>query len=166
LEDFDGLYRASYQRIFGSLVVLTGNPTTAEDCAQETFLKAFNGWAKRKPEVPVEAWLHRIAINTAISHRRSERLREVGEVVRRLGRPQPMSTDTDLGTDLLRELRRLPPKQAAAIVLRHVHGYSNREIAFALGVPESTVATRLADGRRILRSRLRVYMPVVVRLPH
>jgi RNA polymerase sigma factor (sigma-70 family) len=55
--------------------------------------------------------------------------------------------------DLPRELRRLPPKQAAAIVLRHLHGYTNREIAGALGVPESTVATRLMMAKRRLRAR-------------
>lgn len=42
----------------------------------------------------------------------------------------------------------------AALVLRHLHGYSNREIGAALGVPESTIATRLADARRTLRARL------------
>ena len=55
---------------------------------------------------------------------------------------------------MLRELRRLPPKQAATIVLRHLHGYSNREIASVLGVPESTIATRLAAAKKTLRARL------------
>ncbi|MGA9774881.1 MAG: sigma factor-like helix-turn-helix DNA-binding protein, partial [Candidatus Dormiibacterota bacterium] len=93
--------------------------------------------------------------NVAISHRRRERLRQVGEVVRRLGHPPPPPDPTaDDGSLLTRELAALPPKQAAAIVLRHLHGYSNREIAAALGVPEQTVASRLAAAKRRLRSRL------------
>jgi len=52
----------------------------------------------------------------------------------------------------LRSLRRLPTKQAAALVLRHYHGYSNREIAASLGVPEATVASRLAKGRKRLQA--------------
>jgi len=48
----------------------------------------------------------------------------------------------------------LPAKQAAAIVLRHYHGYSNREIAYALGVPERTVASRLAAAKARLRRSL------------
>ena len=51
-------------------------------------------------------------------------------------------------------MRSLPPKQAAAIVLRHLHGYTNREIALALGVPERTVASRLIAARANLRNRL------------
>jgi len=55
---------------------------------------------------------------------------------------------------VIREIRRLPSKQAAVLVLRHLHGYTNREIASALGEPESTVAYRLMTAKRTLRSRL------------
>lgn len=154
-QDFDRLYQATYQRIFRSLVALTGSPAAAEDCTQEAFLKAFKNWKNWNRTAPAQAWVHRIAINTALSHGRRERLREVGELVRRLGRPrEPDPTEPGIGPDLLRELKRLPPKQAAAIVLRHLHGYSNREMAAILGIPESTVATRLSDAKKTLRARL------------
>ena len=42
-------------------------------------------------------------------------------------------------------------------VLRHLHGYTNREIASALGIPESTVASRLMEAKRALRARLPTY---------
>ena len=54
----------------------------------------------------------------------------------------------------MKALRRLPPKQAAVIILRHFHGYSNREIATSLGVPERTVASRLAAAKARLRESL------------
>jgi RNA polymerase sigma-70 factor (ECF subfamily) len=57
-------------------------------------------------------------------------------------------------SDLVTALRKLPPKQAAAIVLRHYHGYTNREIAISLGVPERTVASRLAAARTRLQQLL------------
>lgn len=153
--EFDRLYEATYPRILRTLATMLGDVAAAEDCTQDAFLKAFRSWHTWKQDAPVEAWLHRIAINVAISYRRRRALREVGELVRRLGRPeQPDPTDQALGGDLLHELRRLPAKQAAALVLRHLHGYSNREIAAALGVPESTVATRLMVAKRTLRARL------------
>jgi RNA polymerase sigma-70 factor (ECF subfamily) len=104
----------------------------------------------------VEAWLHRIAINVAVSDRRRFRLRQAGELVRRLGRPaaQPDPSALVEQSDLLRALRQLPAKQAAALVLRHYHGYSNREIAASLGVPEPTVASRLAAARKQLQGAL------------
>src|SRR2546430_3395442 len=77
------------------------------------------------------------------------RLREVGEVIRRLGRPglAPDPQEVVEHRDLATALAKLPPKQAAAIVLRHYHGYTNRAIAQALGIPERTVASRLADRK-------------------
>jgi RNA polymerase sigma-70 factor (ECF subfamily) len=135
---------------------LLGDRAAAEDCAQEAFERAFRGWKKWRPDAPAEAWLHRIAINVAISARRRDRLREVGAVLRRIGRPALPPDPAALAerSDLFKALRRLPPKQAAAIVLRHYHGYTNREIAESLGVPERTIASRLAAARKLLQVTL------------
>jgi RNA polymerase sigma-70 factor (ECF subfamily) len=154
--DFERLYRNSYRRIRGTLIVLVRDVATAEDCAQETFERAYRNWSRWRPDAPVEAWLHRIAINVAISDRRHQRLRDAGEVIRRLGRPA-LGPDPALvaeRSDLVRAVRKLPTKQAAALVLRHYHGYTNREIAAALGVPEQTVASRLAAARKELQAVL------------
>jgi len=153
-EDFDRLYEATYSRLLGTLIAVLRDRAAAEDCVQEAYLRAYQAWSRWQPDAPVEAWLHRIAINVAISHRRRERLREAGEVIRRLGLPAEPDPTEAATPELLRELRALPAKQAAALVLRYVHGYSNREIGHALGVPERTVASRLAAARSRLQSRL------------
>jgi RNA polymerase sigma-70 factor (ECF subfamily) len=155
-EDFDRLYRTSYGRLLGTLTGVLGDRTAAEDCTQETFVRAYRSWSRWRPEAPAEAWLHRIAINVATSYQRRQRLREIGEIVRRLGRPGSGPDPSLAGerSDLVRALRRLPPKQSAAIVLRHFHGYSNREIATVLGIPERTVASRLAAAKERLQQEL------------
>jgi len=155
--DFERLYRKTYRRILGTLITLVRDQATAEDCAQETFERAYRNWRTWKPEAPVEAWLHRIAINVAISDRRHQGLRQAGELVRRLGRPAPGLDPSVVAerSDLVRAMKKLPTKQAAALVLRHYHGYTNREIAAALGVPEQTVASRLAAARKQLQGVLR-----------
>ena len=153
-EDFDRLYEATYPRLFGTLVTLLRDRAAAEDCVQEAYVRAFRAWPRWRAEAPVEAWLHRIAINVAISYRRRERLLAVGRLVGRLGPPAVVDPTEAAHPDLLRELTALPPRQAAALVLRHLHGYSNREIAHALGVPERTVASRLAAARSRLQVRL------------
>ncbi|MHB8313735.1 MAG: RNA polymerase sigma factor [Candidatus Dormibacteria bacterium] len=150
--DFDRLYRDFRGRLLQTVTAIVGDPAEAEDCVQEAFERAYLAWAKFRPEAPAQAWLHRIAINVAISHRRRQAMRQVGETIRRLGRPE-VAPDVGVaaGTmDLLRGLQKLPPRQAAVIVLRHLHGYSNREIALSLGVPERTVASRLAAAKRRL----------------
>jgi RNA polymerase sigma-70 factor (ECF subfamily) len=151
--DFERLYRNTYRRIFGTLITLVRDRATAEDCAQETFERAYRNWASWRPDAPVEAWLHRIAINVAISDRRHQGLRQAGEMVRRLGRPAggPDPALVAERSDLIAAMKKLPTKQAAALVLRHYHGYTNRE---ALGVPEQTVASRLATARKHLQAVL------------
>jgi RNA polymerase sigma-70 factor (ECF subfamily) len=134
--------------------VILRNPAAAEDAAQEAYLRAFRGWKHWKQEAPAEAWIYRIALNVAFSHRRRERLHQVGEVIMRLGRPREPDPTGISEPDLVREIRALPPKQAAALVFRHVHGFTNREIGAALGIPERTVASRLAAAKSRLRARL------------
>lgn len=155
-EDFDRLYRSAYPRVYRTLVAILDDPAEAEDCAQEAFVKAFQAWERWRPDAPAEAWIHRIAVNRAISYRRSARLRSVGELLRRLGRPAGTADPAHVATkpDLLKALRSIPPKLAAAIVLRHYHGYNNREIAAALGVSERTIGSRLSQAAARLRPLL------------
>jgi RNA polymerase sigma-70 factor (ECF subfamily) len=155
--DFERLYHASYGKILGTLTAILGDRAAAEDCCQDAFERAFRNWSSWRPEAPAEAWVHRIAINASISYQRKMRLREVGEVIRRLGRPELVPDPQDLvdQRSLAEALTKLPPKQAAAIVLRHYHGYTNRAIARSLGVPERTVASRLAASKERMRGMLR-----------
>jgi RNA polymerase sigma-70 factor, ECF subfamily len=155
-EDFDRLYRSAYPRVFRTLVAILADPAEAEDCAQDAFVHGFKAWRRWRPDAPAEAWIHRIAVNSAISYRRRARLRSVGELLRRLGRPAHGADPAEVATqpNLLGALRTIPPKLAAAIVLRHYHGYNNREIAAALGVSERTVGTRLRQAAERLRDAL------------
>ena len=77
-------------------------------------------------------------------------------MVRRLGRPKPEPDPVEVaeGADLLAALRKLPPDLATAMVLRHYHGYSNRELGYVLGISERTIGSRLARARLKLRTEL------------
>ena len=152
-DDSDRLYRDSYPRILRTPVGVLGDRAAAEDCTQDAFVRAYQAWGTWRGDAPAEAWLHRIAMRVAISHRRHARLGTVTELIRRVGRPRDVApvSDAIVETDaFLAALRQLPAQQAAAIVLRHHHGYTSREIATSLGIPESTVASRLAHARQRL----------------
>ncbi|MHB8611951.1 MAG: RNA polymerase sigma factor [Candidatus Dormibacteraceae bacterium] len=155
--DFERLYQASYGKILGTVTAMLGDRAAAEDCVQDAFERAYKKWPTWEPIAPAEAWVHRIAINAAVSYQRKMRIREVGELIRRIGRPQ-LAPDPQVlveNRDIAAALAQLPPKQAAAIVLRHYHGYTNRAIAQALGIPERTVASRLAVAKARLREMLK-----------
>ncbi len=155
--DFERLYQASYGKIVGTITAMLGDRAAAEDCVQDAFERAYKKWPTWEPLAPAEAWVHRIAINAAVSYQRKMKIREVGEVIRRIGRPGSAPDPQVLveNRDIADALAKLPPKQAAAIVLRHYHGYTNRAIAEALGIPERTVASRLAVAKSRLRELLK-----------
>src|SRR5712691_6460690 len=138
VEDFDRLYRSSFNRVLYTLYGILGDRAAAEDCTHDAFVRAFKAWKTWKPDAPAEAWLHRIAINVAYTYARRRRLGEVGQLLRRLGRPEPGPDPAEVAetSDLFRALSKLSHEQAAVIMLRHHHGYTNREIAFAVGAPE------------------------------
>jgi RNA polymerase sigma-70 factor (ECF subfamily) len=150
--DFERLYKQSYDKILGGLTVVLSDRSAAEDCAQDAFERAFKKWPTWVPIAPPEAWVHRIARNAAVSYQRSRRIREVDEVIRRIGLPIERTQQDDGG--LAAALAQIPARQAQAVVLRHYHGYSNRTIARALGIPEGTVASRVRGGRARLRTML------------
>ena len=154
--DFDRLYRDCYPRLVRTVYAVVGEIAAAEDCVQDAFVKAYRAWPRFRPERPAEAWIHQIAINTAISYRRRQRLREVGEVIRRLGRPDAGRDPADdaMDRELVRALAALPVKLSVPFVLRHYHGYTNREIVALTGVAERTVGLRLAQARAQLQRRL------------
>src|ERR1700737_550828 len=85
--DFERLYQASYGKIVGTLIVMLGDRAAAEDCAHDAFERAFKRWPTWQPVAPAEAWVHRIAVNVAVSYLRKMRIREAGELIRRIGRP-------------------------------------------------------------------------------
>lgn len=155
--DFDRLYRDSYQRVLRTLVGMLGDPHAAEDCAQEAFVQAYRAWGRWRPDAPAEAWVHRIAVRVAISHLRQAKRRSLPQLLLTMGRQvdtMPLAESVAGSDALLRALAQLSPEQSGAIILRHHHGYSNRELAVALGIAESTVATRLAAARRRLAELL------------
>src|SRR5690348_3406057 len=155
-DDFDRLYRENYPRLLRTLYAITGDAAAAEDCVQEAFVKAWHAWPRFRPERAPEGWLHQIAVNTAISYRRRAKLRSVGEILRRLGRPAAGRDPGDAATasDLIDALAALPPRVAADFVLRYHHGFNNREIARLEGVSERTVGARLGQAREELARKL------------
>jgi RNA polymerase sigma-70 factor (ECF subfamily) len=146
------LYLGTHPRLVRTLTAVLGDAAAAEDCVQEAFVRAWKAWPRWRPEAPVEAWLYRIALNVAFSHRRRARLRQMTE---RLLRPSLGSSDVHILASPLREaLSRLPPREAAAVMLRHYHGYSRAETAQILGLTERAVSLRLERARDHLLKEL------------
>jgi RNA polymerase sigma-70 factor (ECF subfamily) len=146
--DFEAFYTATYQRLVGQLLVVTGSLQDAEDVVQEAFVRACGRWwYVRDYQVP-EAWVRRVALNLAASGLRRARRR--ARLLVRLGPAAEVPALSVEAVALTRTLRKLPLRGRQVLVLHHAVGLSVQEIARELGVPVGTVTARLSRARATL----------------
>jgi RNA polymerase sigma-70 factor, ECF subfamily len=149
---FVDFYLGSYRRIVGQLVAVTGSQAEAEDISQEAFLQAARRWSTVVDYDAPEAWVRRIAVNLAVSGRRRATRRARALV--RLAASTAESTDPTHATvdrlALSRALQAVGWRYRVVLALHYFADLPVAEIAAELGVPEATVKTRLARGRRQL----------------
>ncbi len=130
----------------------------AEDAFQATFLVLARRAASIRRRERVASWLYGVAVRIAREARRRAERDRAGE--RRLMdvsrvESEPPDDRDDLLPILDEELNRLPDRYRAALLACELEGRSRREAAQQLGIPEGTLSTYLARGRKRLRDRLR-----------
>ena len=141
------LYVASYRRLLGQLIGVTGSVAEAEDVVQEAFVRGLDHPRRLLGADNPEAWLRTVAVNLARSRwRRAQRL--LGFAPRLV--EQPRDADTDGHVVLLEALRKLPAGQREVIALHHLADLTVEQVAGTLGVPTGTVKARLSRGRAAL----------------
>ena len=155
--------------LYSSAFRLTRNASDAEDLVQETFLRAYRGFAQFEPGTNLKAWLYRILTNTFInSYRKRQREPQTDSLEdtedwylysRMAERGTEPSAETSVieslpDEDVQGALSSLPEQFRIAVLLADVEGFSYKEIADITGVPIGTVMSRLHRGRKALEKRL------------
>jgi DNA-directed RNA polymerase specialized sigma24 family protein len=126
----------------------TVGPHEADDCLQETLIAALRAYPRLRPGSNVRAWLFAIARNKALDEHRARARRPVPVAALDGGSATaPLDGDEDLWA----AVRRLPPKQRAAVVLRFVNDLPHREIARVLDCSEEAARRSLHEGLARLR---------------
>lgn len=154
-----------FERPVYSLVLrMVQDPGTAEDLAQEVFVKAFRRLETYDPQWKFSSWLFKIAHNTTIDHLRRSTLETVpleteeddrGSLASVLAdesteTPQAAAERRDLARSLESAIGRLRPEYRQAVLMFYVHGSSYQEICEVLGQPLGTVKTNLHRARKEL----------------
>lgn len=137
---------------------LLRDPGTAEDVAQEAFLRVYRHAPSLEQPEAFRAWLYRIAINSARDAlRRRQRRREVSlEDIEQPARAVPgtvedLAAARELRRDMTQALAEMRDEHRAPFVLREVEGLTYKEIASVLGWPLGTVQVRIHRARQELR---------------
>ena len=150
------------RRVFGMTLSILRDRHTAEDAAQEAFVRAWRHAAAYDPRRgTVAAWLLTIARNVAINMLPAHRIYPVDpETLLSLQETQP-SPDADgqlasVSQPMREALMRLPGEQRRALVLAVFYGYTAREVSELDKTPVGTVKSRIRTALMRLRSQLGV----------
>ena len=137
------------------LALYCGNKDDADDLAQDALVKAYLSSAGYQDKGKFRSWLFKIAYNTFLNHKASQRTMENIDDVRTL--VSNSSADSAFQhQDLYLALRTLPPKERSAITLFYLNGYNIKEIAAITEASEDAVKKQLSRGRDQLKEKLKL----------
>lgn len=133
-------------------VVLTGQPATGEDIAQEVLIRAYARWDTIGGLERPDLYVRKMVLNEFLSwRRRSWRLIPSGDAAAAAGSACDPADRYAERTALLAEIAKLPRRQRAVLVLRYYEDRSDAEIAELLGCRAVTVRAYASRALATLR---------------
>ncbi|MBM3944129.1 MAG: sigma-70 family RNA polymerase sigma factor [SAR202 cluster bacterium] len=163
---FNLLVERYQAQVFGVAARILGNPTSAEDVSQETFVSAYKA-LKSFRGGNLRAWLLRIASNLCYDYLRASKRRpeqsldaameanpSFGPAMSESYDPEKLALQSELRSEIQKALMTLPADQRSIMVLVDVEGFGYDEAADSLGVAVGTVKSRLFRAREKVREYL------------
>ncbi|MCH8147434.1 MAG: RNA polymerase sigma factor [Planctomycetes bacterium] len=160
---FAELVRRHQKWVRGVIFGVLGDPDRTDDVSQQTWLVFWQRIGELRDVKRWRPWLYRLARNAALDagrqvsrqRRNSQQWKQETTLV-----PGPESADVSLGrnerhAEVLNAIRSLPALYREPFVLKHVDGWSYRQIAEVMDMPIDSVETRLVRARRLLRECLK-----------
>jgi RNA polymerase sigma factor (sigma-70 family) len=149
LADIEAVYRLRFPQFCVVAAAILRDRETARDVVQDAFAKAVRTRREYRREGPLEAWLWRMVVNTALSERRKRFVQIPSE-------PAGHRTGDD-GTqmdDVRAAIHSLPERQRLVVFLRYWADLDYLAIAEVLAIAPGTVAASLHAAHRSVRNRL------------
>lgn len=175
----DEFLRDAAQPVYNLALRLTGNPSDAEDLAQDALLRCLKALPGFRGDSATTSWAYRVTMNTWKNRVRSEKRRGFwktlplaalfggGDEDEDSATAEPAAKDAPLDAELetletgdavQAALMTLDEESRAVVVLREIKGMSYTEISEALSLPEGTVKSRLFRARATLKTKLTRFM--------
>lgn len=168
---FEALLRKHFPRVLNFIYRYTGGRETAEDLAQEVFIRVYKSAADYRPQSKFQTWVFTIARNLSLNELRRNAHKpktvsldetfssQEGELKRQVEDPSSAAPDQAV---LHREkagavkaaVDALPENQRVAVLLRRYEGFSYEEIARTMNVSVKAVKSLLSRAKENLRIKL------------
>jgi RNA polymerase sigma-70 factor (ECF subfamily) len=168
LTAFDELVQRYQRRIVHLAYRMTGNADTAEDLAQEVFVRVYTRLHLYDPQRPFAPWLFQVATNVCLNEFKVRHVPTISldespdedsaaplEIADWTNNPEQLAEKKEFQQLVQKALLSLPPHYRAVMVLRHLEGMEYEEIAQATGLPLGTVKTNIFRAKEILRNKLK-----------
>src|SRR3954468_15657856 len=129
---FDEFFRREHVGLLRAMYLVTGSAVEAEEGCQEAFVRVWERWDRVQSLESPTGYLYRTAFNWHRSRARRAR-RSVGRALP-WAPPRDLFAEADDRDEVVRALRRLAPRQRAALVVTELLGYDSTEAGQLLGV--------------------------------
>jgi RNA polymerase sigma-70 factor (ECF subfamily) len=157
-EELVGTYRERLYRVAWRIL---RDDESAEDAAQEAFIKVYRHIARFEGRSSLYTWMYRITVNIALNKLKRDRFRQMvplGDMVRPDRSPRSDPSRSAMGSEIADRVREavetLPDKQKAVFTLKFYEGMSHKEIADIVGCSEGTSKANYFHAIRKLRKQL------------
>lgn len=158
-EAFRDLVELHMRRVYDIAYGFVNDHDDAEDVAQEVFVKVYHSVKNFRQDSGFSTWLYRIATNSSLD-RLKQRKRSIARLVpmeeaQITGTTMNQSAERSEDSVLIeRALHELPTLQRAVVMLRHMDGFSTKQVSSILQCSEGTVKTHLHRGLKKMRKKL------------
>lgn len=163
---FAVLVRAYQDAAFRTAFLILRDAASAEDVAQEAFVRAYSHLARFREEEAFKPWLLRIVTNLALNEQRSRArriglLERAGQLLSREPAPEPQEAieADDEAAEVLQALNRLRGDDRVILYLRYFLELDEREMAKVINRPPGTVKSRLHRASQRLRQLIEAEYP-------
>jgi len=130
-------------------ISVTGNKQDAEDIFSDVFFVLWQSKEVFNSELNIKAWLIRVAINKSKNIRKSAYNRYKAELHDNIA-----ATENMVDLDIDAAMQKLEPLDRAILYLHYFEGYSFVDIAYTLGIPDSSVRSKAKRAREEMKEFL------------
>jgi len=160
---FDEFVRRQHRWVHGVVYGVLGDRDRSEDVVQQAWLGIWTQAKKLRDTRRWRPWVYRLARNAAIDAGRdmSRRRQRFGPMPFEVVQPQdwPVGPEDAMRNEqhqqVIAAIKALPALYREPFVLRHMNGWSYRDIADVMAMPVDSIETRLVRARRLLRESLK-----------